>query len=221
MGIDVRGASNDVSRNVTFDNEDSGINIWDGAHGSYVGNNAVYGNGDHGIDNKASNNTRILSNTVYLGVDSGIEVTGSTGVTLANNISVNNGLDSPRTEGNIRVDSISAPSLSLDYDLVYLGSPGVMIDFDGEKYSSLAAFVAATGRELHGLEAAPMFRSGATGDLHLRAGSPAIDSANSGVSGHPSTDLDRRPRRDDPDTQNTGVGPRAFDDRGAYEFQPK
>ena len=33
-GIDVRGASSQVNSNVTFDNEDSGINIWDGADGS-------------------------------------------------------------------------------------------------------------------------------------------------------------------------------------------
>ena len=39
VGIDVRAGSNDVTRNVTFANEDSGINVWDGGHGSYIGNN--------------------------------------------------------------------------------------------------------------------------------------------------------------------------------------
>ena len=94
-----------MTRNITFDNEDSGINIWNGANGSLVSNNVCYRNGDHGIDNKASNNTRIRSNTVYGGVDSGIEVVNSTGVSLANNISADNGIDSPRTEGNIRVET--------------------------------------------------------------------------------------------------------------------
>ena len=84
-----------VTANLTFDNEDSGINIWNGADGSLVTNNVSYRNGDHGIDNKGSNNTRILSNTVYGGANSGIEVVNSTGVALANNISVDNGIDSP------------------------------------------------------------------------------------------------------------------------------
>ena len=35
-GIDVRGASSRVTSNAVFDNEDSGINIWDGANGSLV-----------------------------------------------------------------------------------------------------------------------------------------------------------------------------------------
>ena len=34
VGIDVRGASSQVSSNLVFDNEDSGINIWDGATNS-------------------------------------------------------------------------------------------------------------------------------------------------------------------------------------------
>ena len=220
-GIDVRGPSTTVTRNITFDNEDSGINIWNGANGSLVSNNVCYRNGDHGIDNKASNNTRIRSNTVYGGVDSGIEVVSSTGVSLANNISANNGIDSPRTEGNIRVDEASAPSTSLDYDFVFLSSPGVMIDFNDEQYESLAAFRAATGREVHGLQANPRFRAPSRGIFRLTPGSRAIDSANSGVSGHPQVDADGRRRVDDPDTTNTGVGPRRFDDRGAYEFQPK
>ena len=210
-----------MTRNITFDNEDSGINIWNGANGSLVSNNVSYRNGDHGIDNKASNNTRIRSNTVYGGVDSGIEVVGSTGVSLANNISANNGIDSPRTEGNIRVDEASAPSISLDYDFVFLSSPGVMIDFNDEEYESLAAFRAATGREVHGLQANPRFRGPSRGIFRLTPGSRAIDSANSGVSGHPQVDADGRRRVDDPDTPNTGVGPRRFDDRGAYEFHPK
>jgi hypothetical protein len=220
-GIDVRASSNTVTRNITFDNEDSGINIWNGANGCLVSNNVSYRNGDHGIDNKASNNTRIRSNTVYGGVDSGIEVVGSTGVSLANNISANNGIDSPRTEGNIRVDEASAPSISLDYDLVFLSSPGVMIDFNDVEYGSLAAFRAATGREVHGLQANPRFRRPSLGNFHLTPGSRAIDSANSGVSGHPKVDADARRRVDDPDTPNTGVGPRRYDDRGAFEFHPK
>ena len=217
VGIDVRGASSQVSSNVVFDNEDSGINIWDGAANSRVVNNVSYRNGDHGIDNKGSNNTRILSNTVYRATNSGIEVVNSTGVTLANNISADNG----SSDGNVFVDSLSAPTISLDYDLLHRSSPGTIIDFDGERYDTLAEFVAATGHEDHGRGGNPRFRNAAAGNFALTAGSPAIDSANSGVTGHPSVDAKGRARRDDPDTPNTGVGPRTFDDRGAYEFAPK
>jgi len=63
-GIDVRSPGNEVSANVTFDNEDSGINLWNGATGSKVFDNLAYGNGDHGIDNKSSNDTDIVANTV-------------------------------------------------------------------------------------------------------------------------------------------------------------
>jgi len=217
-GFDIRSPGTTVSGNVSFDNEDSGINIWDSADGSLVFNNVVYDNGDHGIDNKSSDNTQVVANTVFGGVDSGIEVVSSTGVELANNISADNGIDSPRTSGNLRVDSFSTQTIVLDYDLVFLSVPGVMVDWAGQEYSSLAAFVAATGKESHGLEADPRFKAPASGDFHLLAGAPAIDSANSGVVGHPSVDADGKARNDDPDTANSGVGPRTFDDRGAFEF---
>jgi len=104
---------------------------------------------------------------------------------------------------------------------VHLSTPGVMIDWSGTKYSSLAAFVAATGKEPQGLEADPMFTDPAGAKFQLKAGSPAIDSANSGADSQPSVDALGKARKDDPDVANTGVGPRAFDDRGAFERQPK
>ena len=72
-------------------------------------NNVVYKNGDHGIDILASTGEHVVSNTVYKNVDSGIELQSNAGGQLANNISVDNGINSPRTKGNIRVvDSGSA-----------------------------------------------------------------------------------------------------------------
>src|SRR5205814_463044 len=47
---------------------------------------------------------------------------------------------------------------------------------------------------------------------------PAIDSADSGASGAQATDVTGAARTDDPTVANTGIGPRAYDDRGAYEF---
>jgi PKD repeat protein len=95
-----------------------------------------------------------------------------------------------------------------------------MLIWDSTIYTSLASFQSATGQEAHGLEADPAWANAAGGNFHLIAGSPAIDSANSGASGQPSADIDGNVRVDDPATPNTGAGPRAYDDRGAYEFQP-
>src|SRR5207247_513121 len=57
-----------------------------------------------------------------------------------------------------------------------------------------------------------------SGDFHLTLGSPAIDSANSSAPGQTSSDVEAFTRIDDPVTVNTGVGARAYDDRGAYEY---
>ena len=218
VGIDVRGALNTVvNANLSFANEDSGINIWEGSHDAVVTNNVSYGNGDHGIDNKGSNNTRILSNTVYLSPTSGIEVVNSTGVGLANNISVDNGLGPQSSDGNFFVDTLSAPTITLNYDLVFLGGPGVMVEFNGVEYASLAQFTAATGQEANGLQADPKFKNVAANNFTLAKGSPAIDSANSGVADHPQVDKDGRQRKDISSVPDTGVGPRTYDDRGAYE----
>ena len=73
---------------------------------------------------------------------------------------------------------------------------------------------------LNGINADPKWANLGARDFHLTAGSPAIDSANSGISGQPGSDVAGVARVDDPATPNPGVGPRTYDDRGAYEFQP-
>ena len=186
-----------------------------------MANNVVYRNGDHGIDVLSSTGQLVVSNTVYRNVDSGIEVQGSGGATIRNNVSVDNGINSPRTSGNIRiVDSGSASRTTLNRDLLYLSSGTILIDYVGTKYSTLAAFRSATGQEQNGRQGPPFFVAAASGDFHLLGGSPAIDSADSAAPGQPAVDADGRARVDDPATTNAGVGPRVFDDRGAFEFVP-
>ena len=222
-GIDVRDSTgNLVSRNVSHDNEDSGINAWTGtANGQNTFfDNITYGNGDHGIDVHNAVDAHVVANTVYGNSDSGIESTTSTRTYLANNVSVDNGINSPRTSGNIRIDAGSVGTAILNDDLVFLRVAGVMVDWNGTRYSSLAAFRTATGQESRGIEGDPRFRSSATADFHLLAGSPAIDSANSARSGQPATDFDGNARVDDPATANTGIGPITYADRGAFEYLP-
>ncbi len=221
-GIDVRGYNNTVDRNRSHDNEDSGFQFYTGSHDNLVVDNLAYGNGDHGIDDLGSTNQRIISNTVYDNVAAGINVEGSsTGATIENNIAVDNGIDSPRTSGNIRVDSTSITGTTVNWNLVFLSVPGQdMYVWGSDKYGSLQAFRGATGMESHGDEDDPTWVDAGSGNFHLLAGSPAIDSADSAVSGETTTDLEGLPRVDDPNTRNTGAGVRKYDDRGAYEFQP-
>ena len=215
-GIDLRGSSgNTVSANRLHDNEDSGLNIWSTSPSTLAVNNVIWHNGDHGIDVHSTSNDTVVANTVYKNYDSGIEMTGSTNTYLANNISVDNGINSARTSGQIRADATSAPSTVLDYDLLFQSAPlgsttagkTYFIDWAGSKYSTLAKFTAATGQEVHGIQAAPGFVNAAGYDLHLTSGSPAVNSGNNSASGEPSTDADGVSR-----PQGATV------DRGAYEF---
>ena len=213
---------NTVTRNLSHDNEDSGIEL-NRSHDNVVSNNVSYRNGDHGIDvTVESPGTRVLANTIYGNVTAGINLEGgSTGATVTNNISVQNGVDSPRTPSNIRVDAASVRGTSLDYDLVHVDGRGeLLLIWNSVGYSSLAMFKLATGQERHGLEMAPRWKDRAVGNFHLAARSPAIDSATSAARRQPRADINGTPRADDPATPNTGVGPRLYDDRGAFEYRP-
>ena len=213
--------ANTISANRSHDNEDSGIESFTGSNNNLVVNNVTYLNGDHGIDNYASTGQRIVANSVYRNSTAGIDLeSNSTGGTIANNVSVDNGIGSSRTRSNIRVDATSTSGTTMDYDVVNLTTPDTMLVWNSVSYSSLAAFKSATGQEARGVQADPRWANAGGGDFTLTTGSPAIDSANSGVSGQPTRDAGENPRLDDPATPNTGAGPRAFDDRGASEFEP-
>ena len=162
---------NQVISNISYDNEDSGIESYTGSNNTLIANNVVFGNGDHGIDNYSSTGQRIISNSVYDNVTAGINLeVSSTGGTLANNIAVDNGIDSPRTKGNIRVDSASTSGVTLDYDLVHLRTAATMMVWGNTSYATLSAFVSGTGREVHGVQANPLWVDAAGDDFHLRPG---------------------------------------------------
>ena len=217
-----RSNGNTIMGNVTYSNEDSGINIYQTSSNNLIVNNLTYNNGDHGIDvSQSTTGNRLIGNTVYKNVTAGLNAEGgATGTVFENNVAVDNGIGSPRTHSNIRVDNASTSGSSMNNDLMYLSKADVMAIWNGVNYTTVAALRTATGQEARGLQADPQWRSPANGDFHLSPGSPAIDSANSGASGQTTTDLDGITRVDDPATANTGVGPRTYDDRGAFEFVP-
>jgi parallel beta-helix repeat protein len=227
-GIDVTAPNNTVLRNVTHDNEDSGIQFFTGGDNGVAALNLTYNNGDHGIDDLNVTGGRIISNTVFHNCTTGINVEGTSGnYTVANNVAVDNavyaaynGIACKRRAGNIGIWDSAPSTTTVDHNLVNLSKAGTMYAY-GSAYSSLAAMQAATGQEKHGVQASPSFVDAASGNFQLSGGSAAIDRGDSAVSGAQDHDLLGNTRVDDPATPNDNAeGPRLYDDLGAYEFQP-
>ena len=237
-GINDIAPGNSIIRNVTYGNEDSGINIYPGANNTLVADNVTYDNGDHGIDDYNVTGGRIIGSTVFYNCADGINVEGTSGnYDIENNVSVDNAtgaivnptpINPPgaytnkcnRRVGNIGVYDSAPATTTANYNLVWQDGPGAEYVWAGTVYSTQAALHAATGQEAKGIFASPRFVNAAAWNLQLTKGSPAIDSANSGATGEQTTDILGKARVDDPATPNTGAGPRRYDDRGAYEFQP-
>ena len=90
-GIDDVAPGNSIIGNVTYANEDTGINIYSGGDNALVSGNVTYGNGDHGIDDFNVTGGRIIGNTVYGNCTDGINVEGTSGnYDIENNVSMNN-----------------------------------------------------------------------------------------------------------------------------------
>ncbi|MFE5031897.1 PKD domain-containing protein [Streptomyces sp. NPDC056683] len=117
------------------------------------------------------------------------------------------------TTAELTVDATSAPQVTADYNALNPPSTGTNYNWAGTAYATAQAFRAGTGQGAHDLDQT---------DLTIPAGglpaehSPLIDSADSDAPGELSTDVDGRPRVDDPLVADTGAG---HDDRGATEFQ--
>jgi len=214
-GIQLFGSStNVIEANRAFANEDSGFNVREASNNNLIARNASWGNGDHGFDTYQSTATRYIGNTAHGNNMDGLSVeAGSTGTLIANCISVLNG----RFE--LYVDPGSTSGFTSDYDVLWDPDPEPDVRYSGTAYDTVASYSTATSHDSHGIGADPMFANPSLGDFHLLPGSPAIDSANSGANGHPPLDLEGNPRVDDPAVSNSGIGPRPFDDRGAYERQ--
>jgi parallel beta-helix repeat protein len=227
-GINVVSPGNTVLRNITHDNEDSGIQFYTGGDNGLAVLNVSYNNGDHGIDDLNVSGGRLIGNTVYRNCTTGINVEGTSGnYTVVNNVAVDNavypaynGIACSRRAGNIGIWDSAPSTTTVDHNLVWLSTSGKMYVF-GTAYTSLAAMQAATHQEVHGVQSDPLFVDAGAWNLRISSGSAAIDRGDSGISGAESVDIDGLPRVDDPLTGNAWAeGPRAYDDLGAYEYQP-
>ena len=243
-GIDDIAPGNSIVGNVTYSNEDSGINMYTGANNTYIADNLTYGNGDHGIDDLNVTGGRIIGNTVYGNCTTGINVEGTSGnYVVENNVSMNNATGAVinptpiptnpstggpyytntcnRRHGNIGIWDSAPATTTANYNLVYQTSSAPEYYWAGSAYNTQAALSAASGQEASGIFANPLFANAAGGNFQLSAGSRAIDSADSLVAGEPATDILGNARVDDPATANTGNPSGSYFDRGAYEYQPQ
>ena len=242
-GIDDIAPGNSIIGNVTYANEDTGINIYTGGNNALVANNVTYDNGDHGIDDFNVTGGRIIGNTVYYNCTDGINVEGTSGnYDIENNVSMNNATGAVinptpipinpstgqpyytntcnRRIGNIGVYDSAPASTTANYNLVYQSGAGAWYTWAGVTYNTQSALNRATGQEANGLFKNPLFVNASAWNFQLSAGSPAIDSANAAASGEQSTDILGNSRVDDPNTPNTGNPAGSYYDRGAYEYQP-
>jgi parallel beta-helix repeat protein len=242
-GIDDIAPGNSIIANVTYANEDTGINIYTGGNNALVADNVTYDNGDHGIDDYNVTGGRIIGNTVYYNCTDGINVEGTSGnYNIENNVSMDNATGAiinptpiptnpstgapyytnacNRRVGDIGVYDSAPATTTANYNLVYQSGHGAWYTWAGTAYSSQAALTAATGQEASGIFANPRFVNAAAWNFQLTEGSPAIDSADSLASGEQATDILGNARADDPGTPNTGNPTGSYYDRGAYEYQP-
>lgn len=179
-------SSNVIQYNRCFRNEDSGISIYSGSNNCIVRRNQCYTNGDHGIDVSNASNCHVSNNLAYLNVAAGINAEGtSQGIRIYNNISMDNGINSPRTSSNYRVDPVANSDAQVDYNLSYLtvpaalqaGGPGLTnseMVWGNTNYSTLTSFKLANPTQMiHGAAADPQFASIPDSDFSLKTTSPA------------------------------------------------
>ena len=213
-GIDDTAPGNSIIGNVTYANEDSGINVYPGGDSALVAGNVTYGNGDHGIDDLNVTGGRIIGNTVYGNCTAGINVEGTSGnYDIENNVSMNNATgaitsdpdhpygitnDCDRRTGNIGVYDSAPATTTANYNLVWQSGAGNEYVWGGTPYSSQPSLHTATGAGDQWQVPDPKFANAGSGNFQLSAGSPAIDSANAAASGEQATDILGNARRRSP-----------------------
>jgi parallel beta-helix repeat protein len=219
-GFDVNNASTDsvVVRNTAYGNQDSGIQVYNGSDRTVVARNASWGNGDHGLDTNKTLGVSYLSNTVTMNHRDGLSIEGnSSGATVADNVSVDNGIGVG--EYDLWIDPGSVAGTTADHDVIWNSSTAPAVKIGTTVYARVGDASAATGLEAHGLGVDPHLTDLASGDLRLRPGSPATDAADVTMAGFLVADHDGAQPSDDPSIPDTGVGSPSYADLGAFELQ--
>lgn len=214
-----------VQRNVSYNNDDSGIQVYGGSQNITVRRNLVYANGDHGIDFSMASTGTVVSNTALNNFTAGINIeSDALGAgalaTVSDNLAANNGngdgSGTPlRTRGDIRVDAPSvAAGSQIDNDLVFDSTGQTVLTWGTITYPTLDAFHKdVPNQEVHGLQGDPKLDAGHAPGV----GSPAIDAANVNATGFTGNDLNGNAPVDDPTVADTGTGSPSYADLGAIE----
>jgi hypothetical protein len=191
-----------IQHNRCFYNDDSGISIYNGSNDCIVRRNISFGNGDHGFDNFNATNAHFIGNTSYGNVAAGFNSEGgSTGVRMFNNISQDNGVNSPRTSSNYRVDPTVTVDAQVDNNVSWLTVPAASqvgglgltnceITWGNTNYLTLAAFrTAQPGQMAAGISGDPVFTDPANGVFSPGAGSSAAAIGTTSAPDHIAADF--------------------------------
>jgi hypothetical protein len=236
--IEVDGTTSDVTVSRVAVEARNPIEVDPGASGVVITGNSIQPDATNswGVLVNGAPGTDVTGNTIQAICSGGIAVEGaSTGVTVENNIvqpagtGCGPGGTGIGTGTGISVSADSEAGSVVDYNLIDPSDGGPLYDWGGTSYTSLAAFQTASDQGAHDIVANPDLGTKtyepspppplASADVFwfaLKAGSPAIDSADSNAPGALPTDQFGDPRTDDPSVPNTGVG---YYDRGAVELE--
>lgn len=217
---DFGAPANTFQGNRLHDNAYNGIFLSTGANNNVLIQNRSWNNSHQGIEDITCAGSHHVGDVAWGNAWNGFAIEGgASGVTLYDCIASGN-----NTVGgfyaDLEVDPSSTTGFTSNDNVLWDAAGRAVAIFNGARYTALVDFSAATGQDTRSIQADPRFMDPDAGDFHLQAGSSAIDNANSGVAYWPLTDAEGRPRRDDPYTPNSGLGPIPFADRGALEYQP-
>jgi parallel beta-helix repeat protein len=209
-----------INRCIVKNNDGCGI-FYEISDKATISNNLVVGNSKQGIYVSASDEVDVINNTI----DKNWAGMVLHGMPRADHPSLRNN----RIRNNIMSESTMADLVmytnpattagnSSDYNLYYRPDQTVRISWSNRSgynvnFLSLLAFAAATGNETHSLVGDPLWVDRSAGEYSLQAGSPAIGSGSSEVTGFGANDLLGRARVTVPPG-----GKQQVISMGAYEY---
>ena len=206
-----------VEANLCHDNQDSGLQFYNGANNCTSRNNVSWNNGDHGFDHVRASGVRHSNDVAFGNYMDGFSFEGdSPGGALFNCIAVDNGITTG--EFDLWVDGTSVSGFQSNDNIIWNSTSQAPIKYITSIYSSVASYAAASGKDTRSIQSNPMFANPAASNFTLSPGSPAIDNANAGAAIWPGADASGVLPFDVAGVPNTGLGTPPFADRGAFEF---